>query len=86
MEADPSFSHFEERFERWRRTSGFFLGPLVFLLVWLLPLRSLDPAAHRLAAIASLVVGWWVTEPIPIPATALIGPALMVATGARSGA
>ncbi len=84
MEADPSFSHFEARFERWRRTSGFFAGPLVFLLVWLLPLGGLDPAAHRLAAIVSLVVVWWVTEPIPIPATALIGPALMVATGVTS--
>jgi solute carrier family 13 (sodium-dependent dicarboxylate transporter), member 2/3/5 len=81
MDSHSSLSQHEERFERWRRTVGFFSGPLAFLLVWTLPLAGLDPAAHRLAAIVALVVVWWVTEPIPIPATALIGAALMVVTG-----
>jgi sodium-dependent dicarboxylate transporter 2/3/5 len=80
----PSLSEGEQRFERWRNTAGFFLGPLAFLLVWWLPMGGLEPRAHRLAAIVTLVVVWWVTEPIPIPATALIGAALMVAAGVTS--
>ncbi len=79
-----AFSEQEQRFERARRTVGFFAGPLVFLLVRLLPLHELGPEAHRLAAVVALVVLWWVTEPIPIPATALIGAALMVVTGVTS--
>jgi sodium-dependent dicarboxylate transporter 2/3/5 len=75
-----SLSDGERRFEHWRRTIGLFTGPLAFALVWLLPLGA-EPAQHRLAAVVALVVVWWVTEPIPIPATALIGAALMVATG-----
>jgi sodium-dependent dicarboxylate transporter 2/3/5 len=71
----------DQRFEHWRRTVGLFAGPAVFALVWWLPLASLEPRAHRLAAIASFVVTWWVTEPVPIPATALIGAALMVVSG-----
>jgi sodium-dependent dicarboxylate transporter 2/3/5 len=42
---------------------------------------TLSVAAHRLAAIVPLVVVWWVTEPIPIPITALIGMALTVLFG-----
>lgn len=77
---DDALSAAERRFEHVRRTVGLFAGPLVFLLVWMLPL-GLDPQAHRLAAIVSLVVVWWTTEPIPIPATALLGAALMVMSG-----
>lgn len=80
----PATAHLsvrEQRFEHWRRTIGLFAGPAIFLLVWWLPLASLDPRAHRLAAIASLVVTWWITEPVPIPATALMGAALMVVSG-----
>jgi sodium-dependent dicarboxylate transporter 2/3/5 len=82
----PLLSHREQRFEHWRRTLGLFAGPLAFALVWSLPVAGLDLAAHRLAAIVALVVVWWVTEPIPIPATALLGAALMVVTGVTSAA
>lgn len=82
--AAEAFSEQEQRFERARRTVGYVLGPLLFLLVRLLPLHDLGPEAHRLAAVVALVVVWWVTEPIPIPATALIGAALMVVTGVTS--
>jgi sodium-dependent dicarboxylate transporter 2/3/5 len=74
-------SESEQRFERGRRTVGIFAGPLVFVLVTLSPFATLSLQAHRLAAIVALVVTWWVTEAIPIPATALIGAALLVATG-----
>lgn len=71
----------EQRFDRWRQTGGLLAGPVMFLIVWLLPLSGLSTEAHRLAAIVSLVVVWWVTEAIPIPATALIGAALTVVCG-----
>jgi solute carrier family 13 (sodium-dependent dicarboxylate transporter), member 2/3/5 len=76
-----TFSRAEERFDRWRRTTGLFIGPAVLVAVWLLPMPALSPEAHRLAAVVSLVVVWWITEAIPIPVTALIGTALAVAAG-----
>ncbi len=74
----------EARFERARRTLGLALGPIAFVVIWLLPLTALKPEAHRLSAVVSLVVVWWVTEAIPIPATALIGAALAVVCGVTS--
>ncbi|HEY4485112.1 MAG TPA: anion permease, partial [Nitrospiria bacterium] len=71
----------EERFDRGRRTLGLFLGPAVGLLIALLPLPSLSAEAHRLAAILSLVVIYWMTEAIPIPVTALMGPLLCILAG-----
>jgi sodium-dependent dicarboxylate transporter 2/3/5 len=57
------------------------LRSLTFLIVWFMPLPALAENAHRLAAIVSLVVVWWVTEAIPIPATALVGATLTVVFG-----
>jgi sodium-dependent dicarboxylate transporter 2/3/5 len=74
----------EEQFERLRRTSGFFIGPSVFLILFLIPMRGLSPQAHTLAAILGLVVVWWMTEPIPIPVTALIGASLSVVLGVEN--
>lgn len=71
----------EARFERWRRTIGLFAGPSIAVIVWMIAMPGLSPDAHRLAAVVSLVVVWWVSEAIPIPATALIGAALTVVFG-----
>jgi len=71
----------EQRFERWRQTVGLFLGPLLLALVWVLPMPGLSLEAHRLAAIVALVVTWWMTEPVPLAATALLGTALTVVAG-----
>src|SRR5206468_1894356 len=59
------------------------LGPLL-LVGWLFltdpgPLR---PEAHKLAGILLLTLVWWLTEPIPIPATALLAVALSYMLGA----
>lgn len=43
---------------------------------------SLTPEAHRLSGVLLLTIIWWITEPIPIPATGLLGVALAVITGA----
>src|SRR5690606_4169728 len=82
---DPSepgrISAGEARFDRRRRTLGLVLGPVAAALVAAMPLDGLTPEAHRLAAIVTLVVVWWVSEAIPIPATALIGAGLTVLCG-----
>jgi len=67
-------------YDRLRRTAGLFLGPAVFLLVLVLP-SDLPVEAHRLAAVFALVVVFWVSEAIPLAATALLGPALAVVLG-----
>ena len=65
----------EERFERRRRTIGLFLGPLVLLVMMVLPL-GLPYTQQSLAAVLAFVV-YWVTEAIPIPVTAVIGVVLI---------
>ena len=81
IEAKEQLSEKEERFEYWRNTVGLFLGPLVGLLVYLIPMPSLQPKAHVLAAIISWIALWWITEPIPIPVSALLGAVLCVVLG-----
>lgn len=68
-------SPLEERFERWRRRLGLVTGPLAALVVYAAA-GELDSAQRRLAAVVVLVIVFWVTEALPIPATALLGPAL----------
>jgi len=52
---------------------GFILGPLLFLIVLLLPsLPGMNPSTQRMAALTLLMATWWITEAIPIPATALL--------------
>jgi solute carrier family 13 (sodium-dependent dicarboxylate transporter), member 2/3/5 len=79
--AAPTISTPEERFDQIRRRSGFFLGPAVFIVLLSLPLTGLSVEAHRVLAVLGLVVTFWVTEAIPLPATALLGPALCVVLG-----
>ncbi|HEX3033531.1 MAG TPA: DASS family sodium-coupled anion symporter [Thermodesulfobacteriota bacterium] len=68
----------ENRLERIRRTSGFFLAPLIFLVLYFIPIPSLSPEAHRLLAIVVFTVICWVTECIPLPIAAILGPTLAV--------
>jgi sodium-dependent dicarboxylate transporter 2/3/5 len=77
----PTISAAEERFERSRRTVALVLGPALFGLVLALPMPGSSAAAHRLAAVMVWVVVYWVGEPIPIPATALLGPVLCILLG-----
>lgn len=68
-------------FDRRRRLIGAICGPICALLVWLTPISSLSPEVHRLLAIMTLVCLWWITEPVPIPVTSLVGPSLCVIFG-----
>jgi sodium-dependent dicarboxylate transporter 2/3/5 len=76
-----SLSPAEQRFERHRHTVGLFLGPMAALLLILWPMPSLSQAAHNLAGVIGWVVIWWVTEPVPIPISALLGAVLCVLFG-----
>jgi len=60
-----------------RKTIGFFLGPLLFLLIYFSPILAGNPTAHNLLAVFVLIVVWWVTECIPIPVTALLIPVFL---------
>jgi sodium-dependent dicarboxylate transporter 2/3/5 len=62
---------------------GLVLGP-VAMVAWLAfgNVASITPEAHRLSGVLLLVIIWWLTEPIPIPATGLLGVALAVVMGA----
>jgi len=55
-----------------------FLAPILFAVMLALPLSSLTPEAHRLAAILVLVVALWVSEALPLPVSALLGPLLAI--------
>lgn len=71
----------ESKFERRRRLAGAVFGPICALLVWITPISGLSPEAHRLLAVMTLVALWWITEPVPIPVTSLVGPTLCVVFG-----
>lgn len=71
------YSPAEEAFNRKRRTIGLALAPLVFFGLLIAPL-GLPAPAHRMAAILATVVVLWVSEAIPLAATALLGPVLAV--------
>ena len=74
----------EERFEQFRQQAGLFLAPMILLVLWLSPFRGLDAAAHHLLAILGAVVTLWITEAVPLPVTALLGPAFCVLAGIGS--
>lgn len=81
MKGQERLTQDENRFDTWRKTVGFFLAPSVAFVLLLLPFPSLSPEAHRLSAVAAFVIVFWLSEAIPIPATALLGVALAVLFG-----
>ena len=83
-EQKETLSPAEERFERIRQTVGLFLGPLVFLVLYFLPL-GLPPEQQALAAVFAFVIIYWLTEPIPIPVTAVLALAMCIIFGVASG-
>lgn len=82
-ERDPAAA--ELRIERGRQSVGLFLGPLLFLLLLVVPPDGLPrPEAARLLAVTAWVVTWWITEAVPIPVTSLLAPTLAVLCGVGS--
>jgi len=69
-----------------RHIIGLILGPLLALLfLFVIDLQPGNPLVSRTAAVAVLMAVWWITEAIPIPATALLPVALFPVLGVMSG-
>ena len=79
--ADDKIREAELAFDKKRRNFGLLFGPLLAIIVFLMPISGLTVEGHKLLAIMTLVSLWWITEPIPIPVTSLLGPTLAVVTG-----
>ncbi|RFC62575.1 DASS family sodium-coupled anion symporter [Fulvimarina endophytica] len=61
------------------------LGILVFIVLLLLPPpEGLSIEGWRVVAVATLMIVWWITEAVPVPATALVPLALFPLTGATT--
>jgi len=71
----------EERLEQFRQRAGLVLAPVLFVALWFAPLPGLGESAHRLLAVLGAVVTLWLSEAMPLPVTALLGPALCALTG-----
>lgn len=82
---DGAIAGEETGFGRIGRWIGLILGPaLAFSLQVLPPPEGLSPEAWRVVSLAALMVVWWVTEAIPISATALLPLAALPLIGATS--
>jgi sodium-dependent dicarboxylate transporter 2/3/5 len=67
------------------RWVGLILGPALAIgLQFMPPPEGMTPEAWRVVSLAALMVIWWVTEAIPISATALIPLAALPLIGATS--
>lgn len=60
---------------------GFLAGPLLCILVLVLPFDIINPAIDRVIAIAAWMIVWWITEAVSISVTALIPLALFPLLG-----
>jgi len=69
------------RFEVRFRTCGLLCGPPAALAVYLLHPGGHPEPARRLLALLVLAVSFWVTEAIPLPATALLVSGLAIVCG-----
>lgn len=78
----------EEKSPRRRTTGqriGLFLGPVLFFLVMFFDLDPSNPIITRMAAIAVLMATWWITDAIPLAATALLPLVLYPLLGIMKG-
>ena len=64
---------------------GLVLGAVAFVALLLFPVDASNEAASRLAAVAALMAIWWITEAIPLVATALLPLALFPLLGVLAG-
>ena len=64
---------------------GLALGPVLFIVVIFLDLEPGNPGVTRMAAVATLMATWWITEAIPLFATALLPLVLYPLLGIETG-
>ncbi len=65
--------------------TGLVLGPVLFFIVLMLNLDPENPAVTRMAAVAAFMAVMWVTEAVPLAATALIPIVLFPLLGIMKG-
>ncbi len=65
--------------------TGLFLGPVLFTLVLATTPAPENPMALKMAAVASLMAAWWITDAIPLAATSLIPIILFPLMGIMTG-
>lgn len=54
------------------KKAALFIGPLLFLILLVLPVFPDDPMAQKVVAVAAWMIVWWLTETVSISVTALI--------------
>jgi sodium-dependent dicarboxylate transporter 2/3/5 len=67
------------------RTFGLWLGLLFFVVLLVMPIDAANVPASRLAAVALLMATWWVSDAIPLFATALLPLVLFPLLGIMDG-
>ncbi|MCP3979408.1 MAG: SLC13/DASS family transporter [bacterium] len=68
------------------RRVGLWLGPALFLaILWFADLQPGHPSVTRMAAVATLMAVWWITEAIPLAATSLVPLILFPLLGIMGG-
>jgi sodium-dependent dicarboxylate transporter 2/3/5 len=80
-EDTTAYSAAEALFERRRRTFGLVAAPVLFVVLLVMPFPGLPVAAHHVAAILGPMIVLWMTEGLPLPVTALLGPTAAVLLG-----
>jgi sodium-dependent dicarboxylate transporter 2/3/5 len=68
-----------------RQWIGLILGPLLFFVVLSLDLDPANPIVSHMAAVAVLMAVWWITEAIPLAATAILPMVLFPLLGIMTG-
>ncbi|WP_425061440.1 SLC13 family permease [Sporomusa carbonis] len=76
MQVNAKLTLEEQKFDFRRKTIGLFLGPALGLLIYFMPIAGLKAQAHGLLAIVAFVATWWITEPVPIPVSSMLGPVI----------
>jgi sodium-dependent dicarboxylate transporter 2/3/5 len=57
---------------RWKPLLALLAGPLLFLVTLFFNPFGLDTQANNVMAVALLMIAWWISEALPMPAVALI--------------
>ena len=69
----------------YRKEFGFFLGIFLFILLLIFPVSQTDHIASMMAAVAVLMVVWWISEALPLGATSLVPIVAMPLLGIIGG-
>jgi len=71
----------EARLERGLKSIGLLAGPGLAIVVYAWNPGGHPEEARRLLAVLAIAVCWWITEAIPLPATALVAASLAIVAG-----